>query len=58
MWQSIFDQIVLPEIMRLVREHFLATGEILTDEAVRAKLDADADGVIAKGLAFIVRKGQ
>jgi len=58
MLDAILKNIILPEVTRLIREHFAATGELLTDEQVFERLQAHADDVVAKGEAFLKSKGQ
>lgn len=56
LFAALIENFFIPELMRFVREHFAATGEIPTDASVKAALDAHADKVIADGTAFIASK--
>lgn len=50
---ALFEKIILPELMAFIRARVAQTGQVPTDDAVIAKLNADADLVIAKGEAFL-----
>lgn len=50
---TLFDTVLLPEIMKFIRERVAATGHVPTDAEVIAARDARADAIIAKGTAFL-----
>lgn len=50
---AVTSQVIVPELLALIRAHHAATGEIMTDEEAIAKLNLDADTAIAKGEAFL-----
>lgn len=52
----IFD-VALPEITAAIRRRHAQTGEIPTDDEVKAELRADADKVIATGTAWLHQHG-
>lgn len=50
---ALITQVAVPEILAFVREHHGQTGELPTNEQVIAKMNADADGVIQTGDAWL-----
>lgn len=51
------QQIVIPEILAIIRAHKNATGADPTAEQILAALQFDADRVVAVGEAFLAAKG-
>lgn len=54
---TFLEQIVIPELMTAVREHFAKTGQILTDADVIQQLQQRADAIVKDADAFLVKKG-
>lgn len=54
---AIVKDIIVPEVMGIVRDHFFRTNTLPTDEEITAKLQVDADRYIASGEAFLREKG-
>ena len=57
MWQAIVTQILVPELMKWLRERQANGQPLPTDAEVIAKLDALATAVIAEGKGFLASKG-
>jgi len=53
--QAVVTQVLIPEILGIIRAHHASTGELPTDEQVIAKMNTDADAIVAKGEAFLNR---
>jgi hypothetical protein len=50
---SLIQQVLLPEILAIVRAHHNATGQLPTDAQVIAALGTDTSGNIAIGTAWL-----
>ena len=50
---ALLQQVVIPEVLAIVRAHRNATGKMPTDAEVLAALGADADSGIAIGEAWL-----
>lgn len=53
MLAALLQQIVIPEVIAVVRAHHNATGNLPTDAEVLAALGADADKGISVGEAWL-----
>lgn len=47
------NNFVVPEVVGLIKRHHEATGEILTEEQIKEKLNLDADALIASTDAYL-----
>lgn len=52
----IFD-VALPEITNAIRKHREATGEMPTDDQVKALLQADMDRIVTTGDSYLAKHG-
>lgn len=50
---ALLQQIIIPEVVAVIRAHHNATGQLPTDAEVLAALGADADKGIAIGEAWL-----
>jgi hypothetical protein len=50
---ALLQQVVIPEILAIIRAHHNATGNLPTDAQVIAALATDASGVISTGSAWL-----
>ena len=49
----LINNIVVPEIVNLIKAHHAQTGQLLTADEIKAKLNVDADAVIAQGQQYL-----
>jgi hypothetical protein len=50
---ALITEVAVPELLAFIRRHHQETGTIPDDAVVRAHLEADANGAIARGEAFL-----
>ncbi len=50
---ALLQQVLIPELLAVIRAHYNATGHLPTDAEVIAALGADADAGIATGQAWL-----